>query len=319
MTQARRHLLPPSTPLIVHCVQRCVRRAFLCGEDRYTGQSFEHRKDWVQQRLHHVASCFAAGIHAYAVMSNHLHVVLQLDPSVALQWSDQEVAERWVRLFPPRENDDAAQAAKQAVLLSSVERLTLCRSRLSNLSWFMRCLAEPLARRANAEDGCKGRFWEGRFKCQRLLDDRALLAAMVYVDLNPIRAGITDRIDACTHTSLHERLQSLAADSAKPSKPTATVGGIALVACLPLVTYLNLVDWTGRQLSPGKRGVIRGKAPPCLARMGANPIRWANEVKGVGSNYWRAVGNVQALMDLAVTLGQQWMKGIGFARLLNKS
>ena len=175
---------------VYHCTTRCVRRAFLCGMDHYTGQSFEHRKTWVEQRLFLLAECFAVAIHAYAVMSNHLHVVLQLDPAWLAPWPDAEVAARWVKLYPPREDTEAARALKRERLLQQPERLTVVRTRLSDLSWFMKCLAEPIARQANAEDSCKGRFWEGRFKAQRLCDERALLAAMAYVDLNPIRAGL---------------------------------------------------------------------------------------------------------------------------------
>ncbi len=319
MTQARRQLAPPQTPLTVHCVQRCVRRAFLCGVDHYSGQSFEHRKEWVEQRLQHISSCFAVGVHAYAVMSNHLHVVLQFVPELAQGWTDEEVAARWVCLFPPRDDDPSAPLAKQAALRGNPERLQRCRDRLADLSWFMRCLAEPLARRANAEDGCKGRFWEGRFKCQRLLDDRALIAAMAYVDLNPVRAGLVDRLDASRHTSVLKRLQRVSVDADSLTLPTTTVSGVPLVACLPLTDYLQLVDWTGRQLAPGKRGVIRGPAPACLRSLGANHQRWADEVRGVNSRYWRAVGSAQALTDLAVALGQRWMQGIGFARALSKA
>ncbi|WP_200945833.1 hypothetical protein, partial [Lysobacter sp. Root559] len=104
MTQARASLIPPGQAGTFHCVQRCVRRAFLCGIDRYTGRSYEHRKDWIEQRLLLLAECFAIAVHAYAVMSNHLHLVVQLEPSLTRQWADAEVAARWVRLFPPREN-----------------------------------------------------------------------------------------------------------------------------------------------------------------------------------------------------------------------
>ena len=318
MTQARRHLVPPQSPIVVHCVQRCVRRAFLCGVDRYSGQSFEHRKAWVEQRLRQVGECFAVGIHAYAIMSNHLHVVLQCAPDVARGWSDSEVAERWVRLFPPREDGDAARDNKQDRLLANSDGLALCRERLADLSWFMRCLAEPLARQANAEDACKGRFWEGRFKCQRLLDDRALLAAMVYVDLNPVRAGLTDRLEHSHHTSLFERSQRLGPKATSPEQPMPAVIGVPVVACLPLSEYIRLVDWTGRQLAPGKRGVIRGTVPAGLRAIGAAPTGWADEIRGVGTRYWRAVGTAQALMDLAASLGQRWMRGIGFAKALSK-
>jgi hypothetical protein len=59
------------------------------------------------------------------------------------------------------------------------------RSRLHDLSWLMRTLNEHIARKANAEDGVTRRFWTGHFKSQALLDEKALLAAMAYVDLNP--------------------------------------------------------------------------------------------------------------------------------------
>src|SRR3546814_2108216 len=83
MTYPRNQLVPPGSPGTYHCVSRCVRRAFLCGEDRYSGQSFEHRRQWIEDRLHQLAEVFAVSLWAYAVMSNHLHVVVQVLPEVA--------------------------------------------------------------------------------------------------------------------------------------------------------------------------------------------------------------------------------------------
>ena len=99
----------------------------------------------------------------------------------------------------------------------------MLRTRLADLSWFMKCLAEPVARAANAEDGCKGRFWEGRFKVQLLCDERALLAAMAYVDLNPIRAGMADALADADHTSIQRRLADIQSpqDLDRPLRPLA--------------------------------------------------------------------------------------------------
>ncbi|QAU24532.1 hypothetical protein EO087_11495 [Dyella sp. M7H15-1] len=78
MTYPRHHIVNPQAAGFFHCVSRCVRRAFLCGEDAYSGRSYEHRKAWVEERWMALAECFAVGLYAYAVMSNHVHVVLHM-------------------------------------------------------------------------------------------------------------------------------------------------------------------------------------------------------------------------------------------------
>ncbi len=197
MTYPRSALVPQGAPGVFHCVSRCVRRAFLCGEDSYSGRSFEHRRQWVEDRLREVGEIFAVSIWGFAVMSNHLHVVVQTLPEVASAGSDVEVAERWVRLFP---RPDQAPEMRARVLSGHVDRVAVLRGRLADLSWFMRCtwmcecrerrtrrsgrctwmcecrerrmrmsgrvLSEPIARRANKEDICKGRFWAGFCSCK---------------------------------------------------------------------------------------------------------------------------------------------------------
>ena len=189
-----------------HCVSRCVRRAWLCGIDPYSSIDYSHRKAWIEQRLHDVAACFSIGIYGYAVMSNHLHIVVHVDVDAAQRWSNDEITQRWCQLFPRRDQDNEHRIQK---MLKNASRLALLRQRLCSLSWLMRCINEPIARAANGEDSCTGRFWEGRFKCQVLADERAVLAAMAYVDLNPIRAGMTVRLDHSHHTSIQQCMSKL--------------------------------------------------------------------------------------------------------------
>jgi hypothetical protein len=159
-----------------HCVSRCVRRAFLCGEDAYSGRSFEHRRQWLVDRIKLVASVFAVDLCAYAVMSNHYHIVVQVNRETSENWSDQEVAEHWFTLFagsPVMQQWRAGVDLSSADLAHVHKTLGLWRDRLADISWFMRCVNEPIARLANHEDGCTGRFWEGRFTSQPLLDEAA--------------------------------------------------------------------------------------------------------------------------------------------------
>jgi hypothetical protein len=143
MTSARSLLVDPDTPGFYHYVSRCVRRAWLCGVDPCSGSSYEHRRAWVEKRLLELAEIFAVGVYAYAVMSNHVHVVLRIDPTAAATWTDEEVATRWVRLFPATvegEVDDVACRLKEQTLLGNADRLIACRQRLGSLAWFVKAL-----------------------------------------------------------------------------------------------------------------------------------------------------------------------------------
>jgi REP element-mobilizing transposase RayT len=223
---ARKEIVREGEVGIYHCVSRCVRRAYLCGEDPVSGKSFEHRKAWIRTRLEELAGIFGIDVCGYAVMSNHLHVILRIRPDLVAGWSEEDVARRWWRLFPKRrdagENPAEPYEHELAMLTASAEGLAERRRRLGSLSWFMRCLAEPIARRANREDGCKGRFWEGRFKSQALLDEGAVLACNVYVDLNPVRAGVADRPERSRFTSAYDRIRARRARKRSRRSPSRT-------------------------------------------------------------------------------------------------
>jgi hypothetical protein len=298
---------------VYHCVSRCVRRAFLCGVDEHSGKSFEHRKQWVEFRILALANVFSVAVHAYAVMSNHVHLVLEVDPQAPTGWTDLEVAQRWLTIFGSGATNDVPLAARSAALARDFERINVIRQRLGSLSWFMRALNEPIARRANREDGCTGRFWEGRFKCQTLLDDTALLACMVYVDLNPVRAGVAESAMRSAHTSARRRVKST--NRERTLVPLAS-SIVAHTLEINEIQYLQLLDWTGRSLHGGNRGAIPDSLIDILDRISLDSRQWLVQVPATESHYWRAVGTAQNLLEHTQQLSCRWLRGIGFARHL---
>lgn len=292
MTQPRRQLVSLIDTPYYHCVSRCVRRAFLCGTDTTTGQCYEHRRQWVEDRIRLLSSLFAVDICSYAVMSNHYHIVVKL--SSTQDWPDHEVLERWLTLH---KGPVLVQRYRRGEALSPAEKdavsdiIQVWRNRLQDLSWFMKCLNEPIARIANAEDGCTGHFWESRFKSQALLSEEALLSCMAYVDLNPIRAGMAKTPESSEHTSIRERInpqftlaeavknQCLVNDFELPIKPLLAFDRSiksTIQTGIPYAfsDYLQLVDWTGRAIRNDKRGNIPSTLPPILARLNIPPDHW---------------------------------------------
>lgn len=297
MTLPRSALVSIEDTPYYHIVTRCVRRTFLCGTDRTSGRSFEHRRQWIEDRIRLLSSIFAVDICAYAVMSNHVHLVLKLCPQESELWPEQEVLSRWASLFkgPP-----IFQKAQSHSVLKPLEtqQLTVLlkdyRQRLASLSWFMKCLNEPIARQANQEDNCTGHFWEARFKSQALLTEDALLSCMAYVDLNPVRAGLAQSPEGSSHTSIKERIHpQFSIEQAMKGQPENHGIRHRPPVIRPLATflgndtdqsgngilfhlndYLELIDLTGRLIGDNKPGAIPLHLPPILKRLKLSHGNW---------------------------------------------
>jgi hypothetical protein len=245
---------------VYHCFSRCVRRAFLYGFDPLTNQDYSHRKAWLVERLQYLAAIFAIEVCAYAVMDNHYHVILRLIPGLVASWSDWEVARRWLMLFPGHRalGGAAALPAEEEIraLTQCPERITQLRQRLCSLSWFMGRLNEFIARAANKEDGVKGRFWESRFKCQALLDEAAIAACMVYVDLNPVRAGRASTPEESDFTSIQERIRAWQQEgmAAGPISIQAGQENHSVTTCMDMPIPENSSK-TAKSVSTGSRSL----------------------------------------------------------------
>ena len=311
MPKPRKTLIAVESTPYYHCVARCVRRAFLCGVDTLTGQNYEHRRAWLEDRLLELPKVFAIDIAAYAIMSNHYHVILHINTDRAKSWSDYEVVERWHQLF--NGTVLSQKYLKNEGDLSKVEMLVFqetineWRSRLLDISWFMRILNEAVAREANAEDGCTGRFWEGRFKSQALLDEAALMACMAYVDLNPIRAKMATTPEQSDHTSIKKRCEK-AVESSNPNHVNQQEKSLYPFVGNPkqgqpegiqmkLSDYLELVDSTGRVLRKDKRGAISASAEKILDRLDVDEDQWLEMTSNFEGCFSSFVGGERSLRD----------------------
>jgi len=161
MTRARESIIDLESTPYYHCTARCVRRAFLCGEDKFSGQSFEHRREWIAERIEWLVRTFAIDVMSYAIMSNHYHIVFRVDVDKAKAWSEANVIRRWKRIYngSPVVEQYLKNPLAEGIAEVAQDIIAQWRERLTDISWFMRCLNEYLARKANEEDNCKGRFW----------------------------------------------------------------------------------------------------------------------------------------------------------------
>lgn len=339
MTMPRYSQLSLDDTLWYHCVSRCVRQAYLCGSDHTTGQSYEHRRDWVMQRIKQLAAIFTIDVAAYAVMSNHYHIVVRVDNERPDVLTTEEVLQRWTQLYKgpiliSRYLSDQRCDMSDGELFRVEQLAVVYRQRLCNLSWFMKNLNEHIARKANKEDKVKGHFWESRYKCQALLDDKALLTAMAYVDLNPVRAVMAETPEESEFTSVCERMREIKScqvavdvgdDIVTTEQPEVESSSASLmpfdssgldVNAIPfaLHDYLELVDWGGRVLYPDKRGAIEADAPHILRRVGIDPALFIQCAGDFMYIFGLTVGSPQSMAACCARRQVKFLRGMKAAR-----
>lgn len=196
---------------------------------------------------------------------------------------------------------------------------------------------EPIARAANAEDNVTGRLWEGRFKSQALLDEAAVITAMAYLDLNPIRAGMAETPEESDYTSVQQRVleqdpkiadREKSSIEALPEDLRSAIGRLMPFAdqahnnperAIPyqIQDYLELVDWSGRALIEGKLGKIPDDLPPILDRLKTDPdnyIRFINRTQE--SRFHGFIDSVKSMQALAADFGRSFVKGQAAAAAL---
>lgn len=339
-SRARNVVIRPDEVGVYHCWSRCVRRAFLCGKDAYTGKDYEYRREWIERYEEFLASQFAIEVGFHAELSNHLHLVLRNRPDIVETWSDEEVVGRWLRITHSVKSDDGQPSpipeARVNEILGDAKQLKAVRQRLADPSWFMASLCEHVSRRSNAEDGVSGSFWEDRFDCRALVDEAAILVCGIYVDLNQIRAGEALTPETSTHTSARQRISSLqgkragehepmtapdgwlceltidelAAPNASLATRSATGRRASDKGLLPLSTeeYLELLDASGRMVHQGKASIPNNIAP-ILERLGIDKSSWCDVIVHFNEWFGHIVGSTKQLAARALQTNRRWFRG----------
>lgn len=320
MTTARKDLVIEDEDGIYHCISRCVRRAFLCGFDAFSNKCFEHRRQLILDRLKFLSEIFTLEVLTYAIMSNHYHLLVRILQARLDELSDEAVARRWLKLYPRSKSGKGPTRFEILSITSNKEYLSKIRQRLGSLSWYMKSVNEYVARVANKEDSCKGRFWEGRFKSQRLNSERAVLTCSIYIDLNPIRAKIANTPEESLFTGVYERINSKRKIKSSDNQnsflvPIKSDKSNSGYLNMDQDSYLELLDWTGRQVKDGKRGKIPDKLAGILDRLSIKQESWVDTTRYYGKWYCNYVGTYSEMKQRAKELGKAWLKGQSAAKI----
>ncbi len=292
----------------------------MCGRDSVTGSDYTYRRKWLRNRIIFLSKVFSIRIAAFAIMENHFHTVLVVDSSEAENWSNQEVIKRWHKIFRGTDlshrflSGDSLDENENMILGKNIETW---RKNLCSISWYMRCTKEPLARLANKEDQCKGRFWDGRFHCQALLDKKSILTCMAYVDLNPLRAKMCKNPEQDRFTSLRLRIKQIQRSTRSlkhslnllPESPRADERDKFKIS-ISLAEYLSIVDTTARLSRSNKRGVLNQQERSIFQRLGFTVEQWISAAMFFNKNFYTYVGTRTSLLTAMKVSGKNSMWGI---------
>ena len=319
-TFARKDIVKQEEISTYHLYNRCVRKAFLCGIDKDTGIDYEHRRSWIFDRVKFVSDIFLIETGSISVMNNHFHLTARIRPDLAKALSDDDIIERWWKLYP-RKIKGKYEATPPPELIekwkNDTEWLEETRKRLYSVSWFMKVIEEPIALRANKEDAVKGRFWEGRFQSQLLLDEQAVLTASIYVDLNPIKAGMVNDLKDSDFTSIQQRIINENGPKEKKIEHPGSflapfkscINSLQEEAPFLLIEekdYIDLCYWYADQ--------HKGKDTLKSSKNFNNWIHNLADIDQVMKSCSYAVGTYQKMKERAQETGKKWLKGSGILK-----
>lgn len=296
MTIARKYQISLEDTPFYHIYNRCVRRAFLCGTDKYSGKCYEHRRQLIVDRIELLASAFHIDVSNYAIMSNHYHMILRVNSTK--DWDEFQVLTAWSKLCKIDNYCDSfikGEALNKAQLFWVKKKAAMYRRRLMDISWFMKLLNEHIARLANKEDEVTGTFFESRFKSQALLDAKALLTCMAYVDSNPIRAAMAATAETSNYTSVQQRIKNT----------SSFLLDFAAIDDFPdfnLADYCELVNTSGQAIATNKKAFVDNKMPAILVLLGTNDNIWLRDLRHFKSVGKKAYGASEILAQFMQTV-----------------
>lgn len=208
--RARYEITRPGEIAVYHTWSRCVQRAFLFGKDPDTQVDHSDRRGELEKLIKYQAGVFAVDIGNYSILSNHFHLLARTRPDIVQNWSDEEVALRWRAAWPSWSRGDWVRKVDDhqvQEVLDHPKRLAYARNALSDLSWLMARIKEPIAKRINRLNHKSGHVWEARFGSRMIETEVDLFQCSIYVDLNQLKAGMIESLEQSQHAGIEYRLQ----------------------------------------------------------------------------------------------------------------
>jgi len=277
----RRNEIDLTPTCVYHVVSRCVRQLrLLAGKE--DGQ--EEAKTLCLGMLASLVEATAVELAGFAVMDNHVHLLLHVDAEKAAKWSAKEVTQRWVKLHPARDGKYRPIETPEGYLESleaDSDWVEATRAKLASIPQFMKEFKQVVAQVVNKKVGQTGAFWQGRYKIKAVLDEAQLVTTLCYIDLNPFAAGVGDKPEEAGVTSVKQRLKSssfLAGHNQKSEKkqsarqnrqaaepklvsmPVKRAQSKGLFGGLTLERYRRVLDSAARLMRPGKRRLSSAEA-----------------------------------------------------------
>ncbi len=309
-----------------HCTNRSVRRTVLCNKNDVNNNHYFHYKDWIEKKILELSNSFSVSLYAYAVMDSHYHIVLQLNSQSAIDWTEEQVAENWLRAFPGQLDDPnyaKQRILKKLAILTNKDKLQLYRQRLGSVSWFLKCINESVENRNREENQVNWDLPGQESSYSPLLDTVSIISCMTYVDLNPVREKITEKIHTSSHTSIKKRISSI-----KQKYPIAVQAYLdgsvqaltnkkyATPLSISLQNYIELVDWTGSLINKVNTIPTQDNINEFLCTHNLLEKKWFNRTMGFSNHYCELVGIIEQLISKLRQLKIKCQKGISAAKLL---